>query len=185
MQMSRRRGFSMIELLTTLIIMGIVAMMAVPKMDLSHMKSDAALRQVTTLFVQAQRTALTKQYNVIVSIDVPNNRLRLIEDRNNSSAIDAGDRTMWMALEPGTTFAVTPTPVDGMGGTVTFTKPKTIDGYPSVIFRRNGAASSDGVVFFTARVTDIQSLRAVVVTQSTGRAEPYKYTGSSWVRAGA
>ncbi|MDZ7630865.1 MAG: hypothetical protein U5K74_05770 [Gemmatimonadaceae bacterium] len=36
-----------------------------------------ALRQVTTFFVQAQRTALTKQYNVIVSIDVPSNRLAI------------------------------------------------------------------------------------------------------------
>lgn len=185
MQMSRRSGFSMIELLMTLIIMGIVAMMAVPRMDLSHMKSDAALRQVTTLFVEAQRTALMKQYNVIISVDVATNRLRLIEDRNNSGVIDAGDRTTWMALETGTRFAVTPTPVDGMGGMVTFTRPRTVDGFPSVIFRRNGAASSDGVMFFTARPTDPGSLRAVVITQSTGRAESFKYTGSSWVRARA
>ncbi len=185
MQMSQRRGFSMIEMLTTLIIMGIVAAMAVPKLDLSHMKSDAALRQVTTFFVQAQRTALTKQYNVIVSIDVPGNRLRFIEDRNNSSAFDAGDRMYWMALEPGTKFAPTPVTIDGMGGTVTFVRPKTIDSYPSVIFRRNGAASSDGVMFFTSKPTDLGSLRAIAITQSTGRADPYKYTGSSWVRAGA
>ena len=185
MQMSRRRGFSMIEMLTTLIIMGIVAMMAIPKLDLSHMKSDAALRQVMTFFVQAQRTALTKQYNVIVSIDVAGNRLRFIEDRNNSSLYDAGDRMYWMALEPGTQFAATPVNLDGMGGTVTFVRPKTVDGYPSVIFRRNGAASSDGVLFFTAKATDPGSLRGVEITQSTGRADPFKYTGSSWRRAGA
>ena len=101
MRMSRRRGFSMIEMLTTLIIMGIVAAMAVPKLDLSHMKSDAALRQVTTLFVQAQRTALAKQYNVLISVDVTGNRMRLVEDRNNSSTYDTGDRMMWMAFEPG------------------------------------------------------------------------------------
>jgi prepilin-type N-terminal cleavage/methylation domain-containing protein len=185
MQMSRRRGFSMIEMLTTLIIMGIVAAMAVPRMDLSHMKSDAALRQVTTLFVQAQRTALTKQYNVLVSFDVPNNRIRMVEDRNNSNAFDAGDRAMWMALEPGTKFTASPLAVDGIGGTVTFLRPKTLDGYPSVIFRRNGAASSDGGVFFTTKPTDLGSLRAVIITQSTGRSDPYKYTGSSWVRSGA
>ncbi|MDZ7630866.1 MAG: type II secretion system protein [Gemmatimonadaceae bacterium] len=34
--MSRRRGFSMIELLTTLIIMGMIAAMTVPRTDLSH-----------------------------------------------------------------------------------------------------------------------------------------------------
>jgi hypothetical protein len=149
------------------------------------MKSDAALRQVTTFFVQAQRTALSKQYNVIVSVDVAGNRLRIVEDRNNSSTYDAGDRYYWMALEPGTKFTATPTNLDGMGGTVTFVKPKTVDGYPSVMFRRNGAASSDGVLFFTSKTTDVGSLRAIEITQSTGRCDPYKYTGSSWVRAGA
>jgi prepilin-type N-terminal cleavage/methylation domain-containing protein len=185
MRMSRRSGFSMIEMLTTLIIMGIVAAMAVPRMDLSHMKADAALRQVTTFFVQAQRTALTKQYNVIVSVDVTNNRLRMIEDKNNSSTFDAGDRAMWMALEPGTSFVTSPTALEGLTGTMAMTRPRTIGGYPSLIFRRNGAASTDAALFFTSKLTDVGSIRAVGITQSTGRADPYKYTGSTWVRAGA
>ena len=185
MRMSRRRGFSMIELLTTLMIMGIVALMAIPKLNMAHMKSDAALRQVMTVFVQVQRTALSKQYNVIVSVDITGNRLRLIEDRNNSSTYDTGDRAYWMALEPGTKFWPTPISLDGMGGTVTFVRPKTVDGFPSVIFKRNGAASSDGVLFFTANANDPGSLRAIEITQSTGRSDPYKYTGSSWVRSGA
>lgn len=185
MQLLRRSGFSMIELLTTLIIMGVIAAMAVPRMDLSHMRSDAALRQVTSLMILAQRTALTKQYNVIVSVDVGTSRIRLIEDRNNSGVIDAGDRSFWTALEGGVTFAPTPVTLDGIGGTVTFVRPRTVDGFPSIIFRRNGAASSDGALFFTTKVSDPSSLRAVTITQSTGRCDPFKYTGSTWVRAGA
>lgn len=185
MRMLHRRGFSMVELLMTLMIMGIVAMMAVPKLDLSHMKSDAALRQVTTLFVQAQRTALAKQYNVIIGVDISGNRIRLVEDRNNSNTFDSGDRMMWMALEPGTYFVASPMPIDGMSGSVVMLRPRTIDGYPSIIFRRNGAASTDAALFFTTKATDPGSVRAVAITQSTGRADPYKYTGSAWVRAGA
>jgi prepilin-type N-terminal cleavage/methylation domain-containing protein len=185
MQTSRRSGFSMIELLTTLIIMGMIAAMAVPRLDLSHMRSDAALRQVTSLMILAQRMALTKQYDVIVSVDAATSRVRLIEDRNNSGVIDAGDRSFWTALEGGVTFAPTPVALDGMSGTVTFVRPRTIDGFPSVIFRRNGAASSDGVLFFTTKVSDPSSLRAVMISQSTGRTDPYKFTGSAWVRAGA
>jgi prepilin-type N-terminal cleavage/methylation domain-containing protein len=185
MQMSRRRGFSMIELLTTMIIMAIIAAMAVPRIDLSRMRSDAALRQITTMMVQAQRTALSKQHNVIISFDVVDNRLRLVEDKNNSNTIDAGDRTMWMALETGVKFVVCPSPLDGMSGTVIFLKPKTIDGFPSVIFRRNGAASSDGAMFIASKPADITTIRAVAITQSTGRADAYKYTGTGWVRAGA
>jgi prepilin-type N-terminal cleavage/methylation domain-containing protein len=185
MQMSRRRGFSMIELLTTLIIMGIIAAMAVPRIDMSRMRSDAAMRQITTLMVQAQRTALTKQHNVIISIDAAGSRLRLVEDKNNSNTYDAGDRAMWMALEPGVKFVPSPTPLDGMTGSVIFLKPRTIDGFPSVIFRRNGAASSDGAMFLSAKPTEITSVRAIGITQSTGRADGYKYTGTAWVRTGA
>jgi prepilin-type N-terminal cleavage/methylation domain-containing protein len=185
MRMSRRRGFSMIELTVTLIVVGIIMLMAVPKMDLAHMKSDAALRQLTAVFVQAQRTALKKQYNVIVSIDAPNARIRMVEDRNNSNTYDTGDRQLWVALDAGVKFVPTALALDGMSGTVTFLKPKTIDGFPSVIFRRNGAASSDGAMFITTKPSDPGSLRGLEITQSTGRSDPYKYTGSTWIRAGA
>jgi prepilin-type N-terminal cleavage/methylation domain-containing protein len=185
MRMSRRSGFSMLELMTTLIIMGIIAAMAVPRLDLSHMRGDAALRQMTTLLVQAQRTALSKQHNVIISIDAANSRMRLIEDRNNSSTFDAGDRQVWMALEPGVYFVASPTPLEGMSGPVSFVRTRIVNGYPSVIFRRNGAASSDGALFVTPKATDPGSMRAVTITQSTGRADGYKYNGADWVLAGA
>lgn len=175
----------MIELLTTLIIMGMIAAMAIPRIDMSRMRSDAALRQITTLMVQAQRTALSKQHNVIISVDVTTSRLRLVEDKNNSNTYDAGDRMVWMALEDGVKFVPCPTPFDGMSGTVIFLRPKTLDGFPSVIFRRNGAASSDGAMFIASRPADPTSVRAVGITQSTGRADGYKYTGAAWVRAGA
>lgn len=183
--MSRRSGFSMLELMTTLIIMGIIAVMAVPRLDLTRMRGDAALRQMTTLLVQAQRTALSKQHNVIISVDAANSRLRLIEDKNNSSTFDAGDRQFWMALEPGIDFVASPTPLEGMSGPVSFGRTRIINGYPSVIFRRNGAASSDAAMFVTPKPNDVGAMRAVVITQSTGRADAYKYNGAVWVRAGA
>lgn len=184
MHMSRRSGFSMLELLSTMTIMAIIAGMAIPRMDLARARSDAALRQVTMLCIQAQRTALTRQYNVILSVDQVNSRIRLVEDRNNSGTFDAGDRAVWTALESGIRFVATPTALDGLSGTVIFVKPKLLDTYQSVIFRRNGAASSDGVVVFSAKASDVGAARAVLITQSTGRADGYKYTGTAWVRAG-
>jgi prepilin-type N-terminal cleavage/methylation domain-containing protein len=184
MRMSRRSGFSMIELVTTMAIMGIVALMAVPRIDLSRMRSDAGLRQMMTVFVQAQRTALTKQYNVLVSIDVPNGRVRMVEDKNNSSTFDTGDRAVWVALDREVKFTTSPAPLDGLSGVTAFTRQKLIDGYPSVIFRRNGAASSDVAIFLSAKPTEAGAARAVYITQSTGRADGFKYVPTRWVRAG-
>lgn len=184
MQMSRRSGFSIIELLVTMVLMAIMAGIAIPRIDLSRMRSDAALRQLTMLCIQAQRIALTKQYNVILSVDEASARVRMVEDRNNSGTFDAGDRMVWMALERGVTFTAAPAPLDGISGTVSFTRPKVIDSYQSVIFRRNGAASSDGLIVVSAKTSDAGAARAVFITQSTGRADGYKYSGAAWVRAG-
>ncbi len=184
MQMSRRRGFSMIELLVTMMLMTIMIGIAIPRIDLAHMHSDAALRQLTMLCIQAQRTALTKQYNVIVSVDQTTARVRTVEDRNNSGTFDAGDHMVWTALESGVEFTAAPAPLDGISGAVSFVRPKVIDSFQSVIFRRNGAASSDGVIVVSAKPSDAGSARAVFITQSTGRADGYKYNGSAWVRAG-
>ncbi len=184
MQVSRRRGFSMIELITTLSLMAVMSAIAIPKLDTGRMRSDAALRQLTMLCIQAQRTALMKQYNVILSVDQVNGRVRIVEDRNNSGTNDAGDRAVWIALEAGVRFVAAPAPLDGVSGTVSFVRPRVIDTYQSVIFRRNGAASSDGLITVSARATDAAAARAVFITQSTGRADGYRYNGTIWVRAG-
>ncbi len=89
-----------------------------------------------------------------------------------------------MALEPGVKFVAAPAPLDGVSGTVSFVRPKVLDSYQSVIFRRNGAASSDGMIVMSAKSADTGAARAVFITQSTGRADGYRYSGATWVRAG-
>lgn len=185
MQMSRRSGFSMLELTVTIVIIGMMAAMALPKMDLARMRSDAVLRQISMICVQAQRTALAKQYNVLVAFDVANGRVRFVEDKNNSNTFDAGDRDTWTTLDPDVEFTSAPAALEGSTQPVTFARPRLLDGLPMVVFRRNGAASSDGVVFVTAKPSDPGATRGLTITQSTGRAEGFKWNGANWVRAGA
>jgi hypothetical protein len=59
---------------------------------------------------------------------------------------------------------------------------RTLDGMPSVIFRRNGAASTDVDVYVAAaRGSDY---RAVSVVQATGRTDWFRYVNSAWKPAG-
>ena len=174
----------MVELISTLSLMAILCAIAIPKMDTGRMRGDAAMRQLMMLCIQAQRTALMKQHNVILSVDQVNGRVRIVEDRNNSGTNDAGDRAVWTALESGIRFVAAPAALDGVSGTVSFVRPKVLDTYQSVIFRRNGAASSDGLITVSAKPADAAAARAVFITQSTGRAEGFRYSGTAWIRVG-
>jgi prepilin-type N-terminal cleavage/methylation domain-containing protein len=185
MQTSRRSGFSMVELAVTITILGIVVAIGAPKLDTNRLKSDAASRQVAMQLMLAQRTALQKQCNVIVSFDVANNRVLVTEDRNNSQSVDAGDVQKSTTFDAPAKFVASPVPLEGLSNAVSIPRVRTVSGLPSIIFRRNGAASSDVSVFMTAKQTDPRALRGITVTQSTGRVESFKFNGTAWVRVGA
>jgi hypothetical protein len=61
---------------------------------------------------------------------------------------------------------------------------RSVDGMPSLTFRRSGSASSDLEVYLGSRRGDPDDYRAVVVTQSTGRVEWFKYVGGQWRQGG-
>ena len=167
------------------VIIGLLAGFAVPRLDTAGMRSDAAARQVRGALQLAQRTAVMRQFDVIVSVDVANGGVRVTEDRNNNSQVDAGERTTWHHLEDGQRFRAPPTPLDGStASAVNLSLPRTVGGLPSVIFRRNGAASSSMEIYLAGRDSTASS-RAVTVTQATGRTEWLRYSESEWKKGGA
>lgn len=180
-------GFTLVEILIVVVIIGIVAATAVPRLDTSGMRADAAARGVRGAIQVAQRTAVMRQFDVILSIDVANRAVRVVEDRNNNAAVDDGERTTWVRLDEATRFATPPAPVGVAGGdpgAVMLSQPRTIGGLPSIIFRRNGAASSDAEIFLQGATGRGESLRAITVVRATGRAEWYRRDGS-WKKVGS
>ena len=133
----------------------------------------------------AQRNALTRQSNVIVSFDLVNNRLRMVQDYNNNDTLNTTDRVEYRHLEEGARFAtpnwrgvsgVVPSrPVTGVGMT-------TVSGLQTVVFRRDGSASSDVEVYVATRDQVKEDYRAVVVAASSGRTDLFKWNGSTWIR---
>ena len=181
----RLRGFTMIELVMVLVMIGIVAGIAIPRINLTKMKSDGAARLVRMLIMNAQRTSITRQSNTIVSFDLTNSRIRVVEDYNNNDTLNTTDRVYWRAMPEGVRF-VTPPVARVVGGSASAALQgsdlRTVSLYPSVTFRRDGSASSDAELYFSARATVATDFRVLTIAPSTGRTDLYRWTGTAWVR---
>ena len=86
-------GFTTLEVLLVVAIIGILAVVALPRIDLYRIQANSAVQIMSTSMVAAQREALTKQHDMILTFDVPNRRIRLIWDANSNSVVDGNERT--------------------------------------------------------------------------------------------
>lgn len=176
-----RLGYTMVEMMMVVCVVGMLAVIAAPRGYVQTYQLDAAARSARMALQNAQRLALTRQLNVIVSFDVDHNRIRTVEDNNNNGSADPGERTTYVTLEDGNHFAL---PLAGIYGSVSSSIVgsglQTSGGLPSVIFRRDGEASSDLEVYLTSKRASPNDYRAITVIQSTGRTDWYKYIGGVW-----
>lgn len=179
------RGFTLVELIVVMAMLAIVAAVGLPRINATKYKADAAAQLARTMLQNAQRDAITRQSNVILSVDTVNQRFRVVQDYNNNDTLNVSDRVVWRRVEEGARFATPPMGRVG-GGTLTAAYAgsdlRTVSSLPGVIFRRDGSASSDFEVYLTMRVGVATEYRAVVISPSTGRAEAFRYTGSAWRR---
>lgn len=181
----RHPGFTVIELLIVIAIISILAGFAIPRLNTTKYRADAGGYLVRTMLQLAQRNAITRQSNVIVSFDITNSRLRLVQDYNNNDTLNTGDLVKYRGLEEGAHF-VTPTWV-GVGGTtptdaVIGNDLRTVSSMTSIIFRRDGSASSNAEIYITIRDNVPTEYRVISLIAATGTIEMYRWTGSAWVR---
>lgn len=179
-------AFTLVELLVVLAMLSIVAAMGLPRINTVRYKADAAAQLARTLLQNAQREAITRQNNVILSLDTATNRVRVVQDFNNNDALDASERVTWRRLEEGARFSAPPMGrVDGAALAVPYAGSalRVVSSLPSVIYRRDGSASSDLELYVTMRVGVANEYRAILVAPATGRVDMFRYTGTAWVRA--
>jgi type II secretory pathway pseudopilin PulG len=168
-----------------LVLIGLLAAVAIPRINVARMKSDGAARLVRMLVMNAQRTSITRQSNTIVSFDLTNSRIRIVEDYNNNDTLNTTDRVYWRGLPEGVRF-LTPSMARVVGGTASSalngSDLRTVSSYLSVTFRRDGSASSDADIYFSSRAGVANEYRALTVAPSTGRTDLYRWSGTAWVR---
>jgi prepilin-type N-terminal cleavage/methylation domain-containing protein len=185
MPRTRRAGYTLIEIAVVITMLGIMMRVAVPKVNVSKYRVDAAARVARGALQQAGRLSVQRQFDVLVVFDTVQNGINIVEDNNNNGVIDAGERIVYKALEEGTHYA---TPSTGIGGAVTASivggAVDNVDGFPAVTFHRDGASSTDLQLYLTSRSSSVGDYRGITLVQSTGRTDWYRYSGNKWVAGG-
>ena len=175
-----RAGFSMVEIIIVLVMMAVIAAMAIPKLNLSQYRADAGAQQVRSVFQTAQRTSLTRQFDVIVSVDTAQFELRIAEDKNNDGVIQATEWKFWRPTGEGNKFAIPPKGLNAstVTSSVIGAQLKIVNGMKSVIFHRDGSTSTDVEIYVQSEYKGRTDYRAISVTRATGRTELYRLSGT-------
>jgi len=185
-----RAGFTLIEILIVIVIMGMVAAFAIPRLNLEGYRVNSAVRAVTASLTYAQRLAVSLQSDVRVSFDLANRRIRVHEDTNNDGVIAGTERVTYTNLGEGVTFGLGAAPpvtyTNGVAGTATFNIVGTQGGLPMVVFRRDGTASETGGFYLNSIRALTQGgtaqVRAGEIIRSSGRIIWYTYATGTWTR---
>lgn len=185
MRRSPRSGFTLLEIMMVVSLMAIVGAMALPRLRISGFRADAGMRTLQATLQQAQRSAVVRQTDVMVSFDTVGNRVRIVFDANGNRSYDVGEEIHWKSLEDGVRFATPPAGVQTPGGSsVVGSAIVTRDNYPTVFYHRDGAVSSELELSIRSAKPTLSDFRALHVRQSTGRVTLYQYNGTAWSPVG-
>jgi prepilin-type N-terminal cleavage/methylation domain-containing protein len=181
-----RRGFTLIEILIVIVVLGTLVAIVAPKIDVQKYRANSAMQSVGTTLLAAQRFAVSRQHNIIVAFDTAPDVVRVLDDANNNGIADPGEHRRVVALEAIVFGRGAAAPYDTYAASVTFTK--RFAGLPAVTFRRDGSASEAGAVYVTTlRAAGGSSkyagdARVILIDRATARVSWLRSTGSSWRR---
>ncbi len=173
-----RRGYSLGELLWVIVILGVIAGLAIPRLDWMKFRVNAEARNTSLQLGYAQRLAVSLQHNVQVTIDHGTRRMIVDEDANNDGLYGANERRRVIQLENGVNFE--------RNGVGTLPAPSATNELTRIIYRRDGSADQTGVIYLnTVRGVSLgtnNDARALEVIRATGRAFWYRKTATGWVK---
>ncbi|MEJ2216209.1 MAG: type II secretion system protein [Gemmatimonadota bacterium] len=183
-----RVGFTFIEVIVVLAVIGILATLVLPYLPLARYRMDGAVRGVALVLVSAQRQAVKRQRDVVVSFDTATGTVYVHEDSNGNGQVDTGEPLRAFTLDDGVTFGRGGAPARPMGtASVTFTGRES--GRPEVTFYRNGSTDEQGGLYLTTKQAMANPghenhARAIEVERATGRVSWYYFntTVDSWSR---
>ena len=180
-----RAGFSLPELLTVLVVVGIMSVLVVPRIEIVKYRMDGQARGMMAALVTAQRSAVKRQHDVVVAFDTINHRLRIHEDEDNDGTLDPGERTRHVPLEATVEFGLGAAPARTAATTRAVSFTEVQEGLPAVRFHRSGSATQEGAFYLTSERArngsdHANDTRSVHVDRATGRTSWYYYEDPDW-----
>ena len=180
-----RSGYTLIEMMTVIVLIGILTSLAIPHMSIAQYKVDGATYSIGTHLLAAQRAAVMKQHNVVVAFDINEGRIRIHDDVDNDGVIDPTEHIRYETLEEGIVFGRGAAPAHDWIGQETVSFSRMQDGWPAVSFRRNGSTAEQGGFYLTTRRaietgSHSEDARAVLISRATGRSSWFHYAASEW-----
>jgi type II secretory pathway pseudopilin PulG len=162
-------------MLIVVTLIGILAAIAGSRLDWTRYRADGVIRGLGAQLSAAQRTAVSLQNDVRVTVPSPN-RLRFHEDANNNGVENSGERITQLVLEDGFVLGQ-----DAMSGLPFPADPAELTTF---VFRRDGTSSRSGSLYVSSPRDDpaCRYCRAVAIARATGRVVTYSHARGTWVR---
>jgi hypothetical protein len=165
-------------------VLALLTAFAAPRVDVTRYRSDAMGRQVASILSSAARLARERRIDVVVRIDSAGRRVGTHEDRNANGVTDPGEPLTWVALDPSTDILDPPRPLPLPRFQQARQAPRVAapGGEHRIVFRKNGSAGDDFVMYLTTDLAQPSAWRGLSVTAHTGATQLWRYDGQRWTR---
>lgn len=173
-----RRGFTLIEILLVIALIGLFAGWAVTRVNLSGYRIDAAARMVQNTIIGAQQTAITRATDVTVRFDRQNQRIEL------RFLLNGSERVVTRPLPENAAFLMPSLGIDGSAADFVAGAGVTVTGNTytrDVLFAANGTVpKGDFVIYLGTNADRPNDQRALAVKGATARVTFWTHNGGAW-----
>lgn len=177
-----RRGFTLVEVVTTVALAMLVASVALPRLDPRSARVGLAAEGLVSVLTDAQRRAVRDGHDVVVRFDTLGTTSFVHFDVDNDGVLGAEERTELVGMPDGVAFHRGQVASMPQGdGAVTFHQRR--GALPSVTFHADGSASEEGVLYLSAAGSSEPgeaTVRAVEVARPTGHSVCHRLRSGRW-----
>lgn len=177
-------GFTLIELVMVITLVGVMFTIAMPRINVVRFQVSSGAQEIQSAITASRGQALLRQHDMVLTFDVSEDRLNVLNDANNNGITDTGEFRRVVELSESVKFDRGGAPaINGATNAVSFTK--VSESLPALEFHRNGSASEEGTIYITSirgagKTTFPQYTRALRLERSTGTIRCYSYRTLNW-----